>query len=253
MSFEAPPGDDTPEMNYFAVRARELKEWTQSNPEMARAWDSATEEDDLRKRDAAVRRFTPKLLTVVGVHPKTVDQVRRERRLRQTLALAAAYDFLTMGATFLVLLGAPGTGKSVAAAVALANLLRPKMWDPDFYITSDESNLPAWHVSASELSRTTSSEYAEGDRSRFQRASEVKYLVLDDLGVERASASWLARFDELLDRRYGSDLRTVITSNLDPERLKAQYGGRVSDRLRHEGFIVSTGSESLRKPRGSQP
>ncbi len=60
--------------------------------------------------------------------------------------------------------------------------------------------------------------------------ARVSFLVLDDLGAERLSDFVLQTLFDLLDRRYGECLDTLVTSNLTLEELAAHYQGH-GDRL----------------------
>jgi DNA replication protein DnaC len=60
--------------------------------------------------------------------------------------------------------------------------------------------------------------------------ARVPFLVLDDLGAEKVSDFVLQTLYDLLDRRYGECLETLITSNLTLEELAVHYLGH-GDRL----------------------
>lgn len=60
--------------------------------------------------------------------------------------------------------------------------------------------------------------------------ARVPFLVLDDLGAEKVSDFVLQTLYDLLDRRYGECLDTMITSNLTLEELAVHYLGH-GDRL----------------------
>ncbi len=60
--------------------------------------------------------------------------------------------------------------------------------------------------------------------------AKVPFLVLDDLGAEKVSDFVLQTLYDLLDRRYGECLETLITSNLSLEELAGHYLGH-GDRL----------------------
>ncbi len=75
-------------------------------------------------------------------------------------------------------------------------------------------------------------------------------LVLDDLGTEYASdkAPMRVHLDGVLNRRYAHRLATVLTSNLDEAGVAERLGARIWDRIVHDGLVVRTGVESLRRP-----
>jgi DNA replication protein DnaC len=95
-------------------------------------------------------------------------------------------------------------------------------------------------------------------RSRFYHAAEVSdfvgvaddmwLLLLDDLGVEDLGRNSynLSNWQLLIDKRYREALPTIITTNLDPEALRARYGERIYSRLREWATVVSLPTEGLR-------
>lgn len=61
--------------------------------------------------------------------------------------------------------------------------------------------------------------------------SSVECLYLDDLGAEKVSEWALVTFRIIINRRWGNELKTVVTTNLDSEKIELIYGDRVSSRL----------------------
>ncbi len=125
-----------------------------------------------------------------------------------------------------VLAGAPGSGKTAAAA-RWAIGRRPV---PRF-------------IRAAEFFRT--SRY-DGERDETLGACA---LVFDDAGAEYAdpSGSFRVDFDELIDRFYADKRALVITTNMDAKTFADRYGARVSDRLRECGRWVGSSAASMRR------
>jgi len=71
---------------------------------------------------------------------------------------------------------------------------------------------------------------------------EVPLLILDDLGVEQSTPWARAKLDEIIDYRYIREKKTVLTTNLAPEKLQV----RISSRL-GEGIVVVLECEDYRK------
>lgn len=198
-------------------------EWERANPELSAAWDEANREEDERYRRQ--QEFQSRLMALerAGVP----ERVRTEWRLglRETVAVKAAREHADGIKTFLLLLGSPGAGKTIAAAAALVR--------------------GGVFRRAVELSRLSS--FDREDQRTFLDACRVRLLVLDDLGSEMLHDGWRPMLDELIDIRYGDRLKTIITSNLDTQTFKARYGERIADRIRHDGDVVLCGDQSLRK------
>lgn len=71
--------------------------------------------------------------------------------------------------------------------------------------------------------------------------ARVPFLVLDDLGAEKVSDFVLQTLYDLLDRRYGECLDTLITSNLTLEELAVHYlshGDRLVSRIAGMGATL---------------
>jgi hypothetical protein len=79
--------------------------------------------------------------------------------------------------------------------------------------------------------------------------SKVPFLVLDDLGTEKVSDFVLQTLYDLLDRRYGECLDTLITSNLTLDDLAVYYrshGDRLASRIVGMGPPLITQGEDQR-------
>lgn len=82
---------------------------------------------------------------------------------------------------------------------------------------------------------------------------DTPYLGIDDLGAEFMSdKGWhLARITELLDYRYARKMPTFITTNLSftgrPSQFESRYEGRLTDRLREWGTVISVAEASMRR------
>lgn len=140
---------------------------------------------------------------------------------RPTPALDAASRFLspTDRGTFLVLSGPVGTGKTLAAAWTAA-------WNGGRF------------VKALELLRAGL--YPQ-DPGFWPRLHAARFLVVDDLGVEPLDKGGfaLSTLEALIDARYDSGRKTLITTNLTPADVKARLGERVWRRLSESGRWVN--------------
>jgi len=136
----------------------------------------------------------------------------------------------------LVLSGPRGVGKTTAASWIMANAPR------DRHIATDI--IGPRFLDAAELSLVN--RYKESELRPLKRAS---LLVIDDLGIEYfdEKGSFSATFDAIINARYASHLRTVMTTNLVAEEFRERYGVRTIDRIRECGRFVGVVGESLRR------
>ena len=236
----------------FMRALREKQRWAAEFPEISAAWDEAIAEEHRREseatralREARLGVVVAERLDRVGVPQRCIQVLDAE--LKSTPAFVAAQEFVWAQESFLLLLGSAGAGKSVAAASVLKHQVK-SMLERDWACGSDAVMRRVCFVRAAEAARTAASDYSDDDRRRFADWCSVRWLVLDDLGTERAWDGWLSRLDELIDQRYGDKLKTIITTNLNGQTFKARYGERIADRIRDDGCIVSAGQLSLRKP-----
>ena len=86
-----------------------------------------------------------------------------------------------------------------------------------------------------EIRDTFSEKSARNERALLEVfGKSVPLLIVDDLGTEKVS-EWVEQtLYDLIDRRYGELLDTIITSNLEPSALSAHYtnhGDRLMSRI----------------------
>lgn len=227
----------------------ESEAWVKANPELAKAWDEARQEDyertqklELERTRARAEASLPDRLRGLGVPSLSVEALAKGE---DTPALRQARRWKEQSELpWLLMLGDPGTGKTVAAAWVLAQHLRahPPEWIPG---GGPKTTPKAMFVRASTLARLSA--YDAKDREWFEDCCKTRLLVLDDLSAEYLSDVAKALFDELLDTRYGNARRMVLTSNLSAELFKERYGDRLWDRLKQVATVYGTGKQSLRK------
>lgn len=128
----------------------------------------------------------------------------------------------------LVLSGGNGTGKTVAAAAWLRG------HPPDDVL----------FVTAAALAR-----WPRYDVEQMDRLFSPSRLVIDDLGVEfkDAKGAFKSVLEEVVCWRHGEGNQTVITTNMKRDDFRAEFDGRIADRIREDGRFVVCGGESMRR------
>lgn len=218
----------------------------------------AAEAREAEERKATVSRAKAKAAAIEAQIAKLMGREGGEARLDLTAAALACVDAgcrdtapLTLVREgvkgTVVLSGGAGSGKTVAAAWwILVSLRDPARWDQRDYDEHEirrRGPLPEF-ITAAHLARWE--RYSDAEMNRLLYAPE---LVIDDLGVEFAdkSGSFLATLDEVVNCRYGNELPTLITTNLDAAAFKSRYGERIADRIRQSGrFANVSAAKSLR-------
>lgn len=127
----------------------------------------------------------------------------------------------------LVLSGAPGCGKTTAAA---------------WWALRRRAPFPFLRATAF----AASSRYDRETRAEWFTAPA---LALDDLGAEYADSkgSFLTDLDELVDVFYADRRPLIITTNCTGREFVDRYGTRITDRFRECGTWVVVEGSSLRK------
>ena len=76
--------------------------------------------------------------------------------------------------------------------------------------------------------------------------SSVPYLIIDDLGVEKAT-EWVREVLYLIiNRRYSRCLPTIITTNFSYRDLALKLGNRLISRLLHDALIIKLDGRDYR-------
>lgn len=132
----------------------------------------------------------------------------------------------------LVLFGAVGVGKTHAAVAAVR---------------------PGWFDRRRDVLFAPSVEMLDqlrpgGPAGAFDALVDAGVLLLDDLGMERATDWTDERLYAVVNRRWLEDRPTVATTNLDPEPLRAKIGERLYSRLA-DGIAVRLAGTDRRRNR----
>ena len=138
--------------------------------------------------------------------------------------------FLRTGGS-LFLTGATGSGKtlySINVLLASLRLTFIKQFGPRVHKFITVTNLL-------EEIKKSFDEDSETDPIGFY--SEVDFLVLDDLGVEKITDWSLEKLYQIINHRYEFLKPTVFTSNLDLKELSDKLGDRIPSRINQISMI----------------
>lgn len=131
---------------------------------------------------------------------------------------------------FLVFLGRVGTGKGHLAVSIMRHF---------------RYGLFIKHSTLLERKRDTYHDPDEPDP--VKECQRMPFLVLDEIGVSGGGRDDLPVIQSVLDHRIGRSLPTVLTSNLDLDKLTQAIGIRLVDRLKESAYAVCTfGGQSWR-------
>lgn len=117
--------------------------------------------------------------------------------------------------------GDVGTGKTHLAVAVMHELIHRK-------------RVPSLFVTVPELLDNIRETYNVPGRNIDEWMDAVRnaeFLLLDDLGAERASEWVRERIFVIVNHRYREELPTLFTSNVGPKDLAAQLGERTASRI----------------------
>ena len=177
--------------------------------------------------------------------PACVEDIdyRHPRGLqRSVIEHLAGSDWLKYGQNCIIT-GSTGVGKTYLACAIAHKACRDGYRALYFY--------------SPKLFRELSASQIDGSLpSLLKKLAKTSLLVIDDLGLEMASAAQYRDLLEVLDDRH-STASTLITSQLPPTRWHELIGDAtvadaILDRLIHGAHRIELKGESMRKHRGKQ-
>lgn len=142
----------------------------------------------------------------------------------------------------LYLHGIPGCGKTHF----MTAIFRHMVDHTDFemiYIKSDQMDRELLQASTGKLMNSVG--YSVSEHQLIEKYAQIPILFIDDLGAEKDSERVKQQYLSILDERYGNELITVSTSNLDLEKLGKTLGERLASRLK-TSYIVQFPDQDLR-------
>lgn len=177
--------------------------------------------------------------------PACVEDIdyRHPRGLqRSVIEHLAGSDWLKYGQNCIIT-GSTGVGKTYLACALAHKACRDGYRALYFY--------------SPKLFREVSASQIDGSLpSLLRKLAKTSLLVIDDLGLEKATAAQYRDLLEILDDRHSS-ASTLITSQFPPTRWHELIGDAtvadaILDRLIHGAHRIELKGESMRKHRGKQ-
>jgi len=131
--------------------------------------------------------------------------------------------------------GEPGTGKTyVACLIALLKARHPEGW----WNLRSQVRIISSSVFLSDLRSLIASKEIDAENgmraydSLIHKTRRAKFLIVDDIGVEKATDFANEVLTQIFDYRYNNNKSTIVTSNLTVEELSNMKGyGRIMSRV----------------------
>lgn len=172
-----------------------------------------------------------KLMEVSGIPSrhrqfKTWDSLKGEADYAK--AIAAVRDFTLFGDGVLAIVGSPGTGKTQAACVAIAESAFLGRRSRYTTVVEMMANL-----------KERFDQKHDGESNWLSDFSALGLLVIDEIGEAPQSEYGAAMFNRLVDLRYRELRPTIMAGNVAPDQIVSVVGARVVDRCREGGGLVN--------------
>lgn len=175
--------------------------------------------------------------------PPTMLDWSLESYPRRGSALARAEEWLREPASDVLLYGNPGTGKTGLAIAMLRECILRRRLSGMFLSATDLLSL---------LRSTWRRDAPESEGELWQRISSVQVLLLDDVGVLRATDFFEETFHTLVNARRLGGCPTLITMNYDPDEIATAFSTVTFDRLQESARLWRFGGDSIRQRGGLQ-
>lgn len=141
---------------------------------------------------------------------------------------SAKFDKVVSDGISLCFCGKPGTGKTHLAIGLIHSAIH--------------NDISAQYRTVIEMIREVKSTYSKHsertEREVIHHYSNIRFLVLDEVGMQIGSDTEKLILSEIINNRYANVLPTVLISNLGLSELKDYLGDRIIDRMREGGGAV---------------
>ncbi len=151
-----------------------------------------------------------------------------ENFMPETRAHRRAVAFLTSSLPFqkkssIILIGPSGTGKTHLAVATMRKYMLDTQTARAAFVSGPQL--------IAEIRRATLSEDEISSESVIQKYAANKLLVIDDIGVEKASDFVVQSWYRIIDGRYANNCPTIYTSNLEKAEIESRMNSRIASRL----------------------
>jgi len=146
------------------------------------------------------------------------------------LNFASRFDEMCSKGQCVIFCGGVGTGKTMLLS-ALIQSLRV-----------------GYYIRAVDISRNVRHAYSsnESELDVIEELANQRLLVIDEVGLQQNTKAEALLITDLIDRRYGNMVATILITNLDEEGVKESFGPRAFSRMMQKGAIISINGESQR-------
>jgi len=229
-------GDSSPPGQSFHLRAVHYPDGRVAYPELGILCAAGETLGDAlaRKKRQLVARLFHRALIPAAFSDWDFDSFPVDRLKRPACEAARSYA-QDVQRENLLLIGAPGTGKTGLAICVLKARL--------------EQGVPSLFVSVPDLLDKIRATFSgHGDYTQLmETVKAIDLLVLDDLGAHYATEWAREKLFQILAYRHDWLLPSVITSDQPLAQLESTLGRRTLARIVEHGQVVQVGGRDLRR------
>ena len=166
------------------------------------------------------KKFSNKFLDNFKTPTKKADEIVQ--------FIQAWIDSYSPGGKGLFLVGDVGSGKTHIAVAILKELIARGFTGLYYNVVDLLKDIRA----------TMSKDYQVSEYQILDETCNVDVLVLDDIGAEKTSDWVLDRIYHIINKRYESQVTTIVTSNFNYDENEARVGKRIASRLKEMCIMV---------------
>lgn len=166
-------------------------------------------------------------------------QYVQNAEIKKAVELASQWLTNPNAKKWLLIIGTVGTGKTTLAN-AVCDVLNA---------INKATQYGMWADAVKKISAINLSQLAREESTKLQDYKKALRLFIDDLGTEtdnvKVYGNTISPITETILERYdNTNLTTIITSNLNLEQIKQNYGERIADRLQEmcNKIVITTKS-----------
>ncbi len=233
---------------------RETLTWLR--PRLCQTCEQMEMESEIERQNKAyvtfVERNMVRLLNSVGVYGRLLDgsYAGHTSEIIQTCKRAV------MGSHGIYIYGDFGRGKSCLSVAVLKDVIQTSRFSIEMQrqLMRDIDKFREFYrfIHVKNLLNEIKATYGHGDYQGEQRIMEeysmLQLLIIDDIGLEKPSDWLLEQLNMIVDFRNNRQLKTIYTSNKNPDALSERLDARIISRIFQQCEIIHlTGPDRRRQ------
>ena len=225
-------------------------------PRLCQSCEQRETENEIERENRAyvkfVKRNMVRLLNSVGVYGRLLEGSYEEQpsEIIQTCKRAV------MARHGIYIYGDVGRGKSCLSVAVLKDVIQTSKFSKEMQrqLMQDIGKFRELyrfiHVKGllNEIKATYGHGDYQGEQKIIEEYSTLQLLIIDDIGREKPSNWLLEQLNMIVDFRNNRQLKTIYTSNKDPDALAERLDARIISRIFQQCEIIHLTGQDRRRP-----